>query len=110
MRQLPFYCIWILLFLSCNEECKTIPQTSKCILDKIEIFKQENNSKAVLSFEKDCKLYYWFNNDETLRDGTEDIFDEECNLACTLCGECFPPKCVKDFSGDKSQWVVVWKR
>ena len=103
-----FATIVSLAFLSacCEKEDLT---TSLCILEKIEAFKLEG--LGVYSYEINGKNNYWFHTGAMHYDGSEYIYNENCEVTCYYCGECAPPGCLGSFPPYLSdQWTLVWKK
>jgi hypothetical protein len=112
LMKSPFLLMYLVLvsITSCQKEtdCKGI--ISECLSAKIEEFKKSNESKAIYRFTLDGRDFYWFNTDALSIDGSEDIYREDCLLACTLCSECLPPPCAADFPNERSGWHLFWKK
>lgn len=107
--------ILLVLLSSCQKEevkvdCLIKAWDGTCIEGKIETFKKEERSLAVYSIVVDCETHFWFHDGSMAWDGTEYIYNTECEEVCHLCGLCQPPACMKDYTFDINDWTVVWKK
>jgi hypothetical protein len=114
-RGLLLAAVAVSLLTSCQkveekETCLTASIDGTCIEGKIEAFKKEERSLAIYSIVVDCETHFWFRDGSLAWDGTEYIFNTDCEEVCYICGLCMQPACSKDYPVNINEWTKVWEK
>ncbi len=100
-----------LLVWQCQDKEHTNhPNLSPCLSAKIDSFKLEKNAVAVEKYILDDKALYWFVTNARTFDGQEYVYDESCNLACTIGGFRLAPQCAVSIQNMTEKKVIIWKK
>ncbi len=88
MKNLPLFLFAISAFLtSCDQPTadKTCPATS-CLNEKIDQFKTNPQSIALLATQIKGECVYWFSTEAPLADGTDEVLNQKCETVCQIGG------------------------
>ncbi|MBK8698983.1 MAG: hypothetical protein IPN29_05360 [Saprospiraceae bacterium] len=100
--------VMFLLLLTAASCCHD--NNDACIFSRIEDFKQDKDAIGVYSYEVDGEIHFWFHDGATFYDGSEFIYNADCEEVCRFCGFCIPPACLTAYPTSTSGWEVVWEK
>jgi hypothetical protein len=103
--------ILLTVFYSCQGvEPTTSINISECLQNKIDSFKLADDAIAVEAYKIAGEDLYWFVTNARFVDGIENVYDQNCNLSCTIGGFRLQKTCSTEIQNSGELKVIVWKK
>ncbi len=107
MRKLIILVSIIVSIISCRKESSDLMKDLPICIQNLIDSGKEGTIKTIRTQTINGIVHYWLNNEASTWDGIEYIVDKDCNKVCYIIGECFPPKCLENYTN--SRWKEIWK-
>jgi hypothetical protein len=99
----------VFLILSCDKNNfeTDFPVNSPICLDQL---KSDTLLQEIIAWKVNDQTIYYLKTCLAKSDGYENLVNDQCEIICNTCGECFQPKCLTDILKKLQGQKIIWKR